>query len=150
MVLAAIGRDYGVNTGPTDVVYYDFDKNEFVKELTVQEEAIVDYRVLDGKLVIPGVDSTESWNKGNLYVRGDGGWIKYRTVPYGVHVFDAVSWRDRWYVKPIAAILPGMPGVFLREDRIGDDRDCQIGVVQRRCIGLPRPCEPRSWPSSYR
>ncbi len=111
--------DYGVNTGPTDLLYYDFEKKEFVNELKVQEEAITVYRVLDGKLVVPGVDSTESWDKGNLYVLGDGGWIKYRTVPFGVHVFDAVAWRDRWFVASSHVLDHGQ----------GRERSLSIGAV---------------------
>ena len=90
--------DYGVNTGPTDVIYYDFGKKNFINEFTVQEEAIDKYKVVDKMLVIPGVDSTEDWNFGNIYVLEDKGWIKYRTVPNGIHVFDVVSFNNKWYI----------------------------------------------------
>ena len=40
--------DWFKNTGPTDVIYYDFGQQEFVKEFTVDEEAIVRYRRCGG------------------------------------------------------------------------------------------------------
>ncbi len=89
--------DYGVNTGPTDVLTYDLLKEEFGKEFTVDEEAIDRFVVLDGKLVIPGVDATESWDFGNVYVQTETGWRKHRTVPRGLHVFDLASYRKKWY-----------------------------------------------------
>ncbi|MHC4181063.1 MAG: hypothetical protein ACYSWU_26500, partial [Planctomycetota bacterium] len=90
--------DWHKNTGSTDVIYYDFSKQEFVKEFTVDEEAIVRYRRYGNRLFLPGVDSTESWEFGNLYVHEASGWRKYRTIPRGVHVFDFAEYAGRWYV----------------------------------------------------
>lgn len=89
--------DWTVNTGPTDVIYYDFAKKEFVKEFTVQEEAITNYRVIDNKLAVTGTDSTESWDFGNIYVLAETGWIKHRSVTNGIHVFDVASFNGKWY-----------------------------------------------------
>ncbi|MDD3803478.1 MAG: hypothetical protein PHW02_03705 [bacterium] len=83
--------DYGVNTGPTDVIYYDFGTKTWNKEFTVDDEAIVLYRIIDNKLFIPGVDACEKeneWDFGNYYELTDAGWKKHRTVPSAVHVFD--------------------------------------------------------------
>ena len=90
--------DWHKNTGPTDVIYYDFDREEFVKEFTVDEEAIVRYRRCGNRLILPGTDSTESWEFGNLYVHEASGWKKYRTIPRGLHVFDFAEYTGRWYV----------------------------------------------------
>lgn len=89
--------DWTVNTGPTDVIYYDFAKKEFIKEFTVQEEAITNYRVIDNKLAITGTDSTESWDFGNIYVLTETGWVKHRSVTNGIHVFDIASFNGKWY-----------------------------------------------------
>ena len=72
--------DYGVNTGPTDILYYDFEREAFVKEFTIDDEAIVRFRIIDDMLTVPGVDSTESWDFGNVYIRTEEGWVKKRTV----------------------------------------------------------------------
>lgn len=91
--------DWQKNTGPTDVIYYDFAQQEFVKEYTVDEEAIVRYRRYGNRLYLPGLDSTESWESGNLYVREASGWKKHRTIPRGLHVFDFAEFAGRWYVS---------------------------------------------------
>lgn len=83
--------DYGVNTGPTDVIYYDFNTKEWNREFTVDEEAIIIYKVIDSTLYIPGVDACEDeneWAFGNYYELTSKGWLKHRTVPNAVHVFD--------------------------------------------------------------
>jgi len=90
--------DWHKNTGPTDVIYYNFTGQEFVTEYTVDEEAIVRYRRYGNRLYLPGVDSTESWEFGNLYVHEASGWKKHRTVPRGLHVFDFAEFAGRWYV----------------------------------------------------
>ena len=89
--------DATINTGPTDVLYYDFTSSTFIKEFTVQDEAISQYCVVDGKLAITGVDATEDWSYGNIYVKQDSGWVKHRTIPRGLHVFDLVQQDSLWY-----------------------------------------------------
>lgn len=89
--------DATVNTGPTELLYYDFSKLEFGREFTVDEEAIQSFSVIDSMLSIPGVDATESWEFGNIYLKLEDGWRKRRTIPKGVHVFDLVSGPDGWY-----------------------------------------------------
>ena len=90
--------DWHRNTGVTDVVYYDFRQQEFVKEFTVDDEAVVRYRRYGNRLFLPGTDSTESWEFGNLYVHDAQGWKKHRTIPRGLHVFDFAEYGGRWYV----------------------------------------------------
>jgi len=90
--------DWFKNTGPTDVIYYDFARREFIKEYTVDEEAIVRYRRYGNRLYLPGTDSKESWEFGSLYVHEASGWKKHRTIPRSVHVFDFAEFAGRWYV----------------------------------------------------
>jgi len=90
--------DWFKDTGPTDVIYYDFAQQKFVKEYTVAEEAIIRYRRYGKRLYLPGADSTESWEFGNLYVHEGSGWKKHRTIPRGLHVFDFAEFAGRWYV----------------------------------------------------
>ena len=56
------------NAGPVDVWHFDPDRNAFVNEFTVDEEQIDIFRIIDGKLYIPGHDPLESWQLGNFYV----------------------------------------------------------------------------------
>jgi hypothetical protein len=90
--------DWHKNTGPTDVIYYDIEGKKFATEYRVEEEAIVRYRRNGKRLFLPGTDSTESWEFGNLYVHEDSAWKKHRTIPRGLHVFDFAEHDGRWYV----------------------------------------------------
>jgi hypothetical protein len=95
--------DATANTGATDVICYDPVKRGFVTEFKVDEEAILRFRELDGRLVIPGTDATEDWDLGNVYVREKGKWTKHRSLPNAVHVLDAASFGGAWYAA--AAIM---------------------------------------------
>ncbi len=86
------------NTGPTDILAYDLKTGEITVEGTVDDEAIETFRVIDGMLVIPGVDATEDWSAGNCYTLEDGTWLKHRTIPNSVHVWDIIGYHGRWYV----------------------------------------------------
>jgi len=70
----------------------------FDSVFTVDDESVDRFRVFDGKLFVPGIDATESWDLGNLYIKDHGGWKKYRTIPNGVHVFDVALFSGRLYV----------------------------------------------------
>src|SRR5262249_23739132 len=51
---------------------------------------------IDDKLYIPGIDARDDWSYGNFYVRSasDPTWVKYRTIPGGLHVFDLYAFSD--------------------------------------------------------
>ena len=89
--------DAVVNTGPTDVIFYNFETGRFRTEFTVNEEAIYRYQSIDGQLMIPGVDAVEDRRFGNLYIRTDTGWIKLQTIPNAVHINSLVSFRNRLF-----------------------------------------------------
>ncbi|MDQ0172967.1 hypothetical protein [Paenibacillus tundrae] len=100
------------NAGPIPIIYYDTISSTFqtqtvsssnpgilpTTKMFVDEEQIDIYKVLDGKLFIPGNDSDgESWGLGNFY-RLDGEiWTKYRNLPLGVHVYDLASYRGKLF-----------------------------------------------------
>lgn len=87
------------NTGPTDVLYFDFAQRQYTNEFTVDDEAIYSYQVIDDRLMIPGVDSTENWKFGNIYVLNGTNWVKHRTLPNAVHVNCIASFNKRWYAS---------------------------------------------------
>ncbi len=89
--------DYGVNTGPTDIIYYNFLDNTWNNSFTIQEEAIERYVEIDNKLYIPGVDATDNWEFGNYYIYDGTKWEKKRNIPNGIHVFDIEKYNDRLY-----------------------------------------------------
>lgn len=91
--------DYGVNTGPTDILSWDLSTHNLKTEFTVDDEAIVRFKEVNDQLMIPGVDATEDWNYGNLYIKDHDQWKKYRTIPKGLHVFDVVRYKDQLYTS---------------------------------------------------
>ncbi len=91
--------DAVVNTGPTDIIYYDLDNEKFVSNFTVADEAIYYYQLIDNTLMIPGIDATENWDFGNFYILSDTGWIKHRTIPNGIHVNHLASYDEKLFVS---------------------------------------------------
>lgn len=100
------------NAGPIPIIYYNPTNGDFVSENIrrynyttrsydnvniIDEEQINIYRVLNGKLYIPGHDSRESWAWGNYYVMDHNGWHKYRNIPNGVHVYDMAYFQGKLF-----------------------------------------------------
>ncbi len=84
------------NAGPTDVWFYDLTGNTFINEATIDEEEIRRFVASDGSLFIPGFDPREpddprEWASGNLYLLDESVWQKLRTIPWGLHAYDALS-----------------------------------------------------------
>jgi len=104
--------DAVVNTGPTDIMYYDFNTTDFVNEFTIDDEAIYAYQLIDGKLVIPGPDATEDWSFGNIYILGDLGWVKKRTIPNALHINRIASFQKKWYVATGAYFNYGKEAMY--------------------------------------
>ncbi len=87
----------GSNAGPVPVIYYDIENGEFVTQAIIDEEQIDIYKILDGRLVIPGQDPMESWDYGNFYTLTKDGWEQMRTIPDGIHVFDMESLKGNLF-----------------------------------------------------
>nr|WP_145402535.1 hypothetical protein [Paenibacillus xylanexedens] len=113
------------NAGPIPVIYYDAASAAFQTQTVtnsnpsilpqakkfVDEEQIDVYKVLNGKLYIPGNDSDgESWDFGNFYRLDGEVWTKYRNLPLGVHVYDMAYYQGKLFAalgtekKPIVLI----------------------------------------------
>jgi hypothetical protein len=91
------GGDYQDNQGPFVIRSWS-PAIGFQDDCITDDEAIEQFRVEDGVLYAPGADARESWEFGNLYVRKPGGqWLKKRTLPNAVHVFDVRIFRRRLY-----------------------------------------------------
>lgn len=86
--------DWGLNSGPTDVWCYDLKTKEFVNQGRIEDEAADHYRVINGRLYVPGTDPQEDWSLGNFYRLENGAWVKHRTLPGAIHSFDIVGVGD--------------------------------------------------------
>lgn len=107
--------DYNSNAGPIPVIYYDPCTNKFTTQYTVNEEQIDKYKVLNGKLYIPGTDARESWDYGNFYVMDNDQWTKFRTIPKATHVFDMVIYNGQLYAT-IGATTRDACGLLVSKD----------------------------------
>ena len=79
------------NSGNVDLHVYDPKNAEFYKETTVYDDQVDIFKVLKGRLYIPGHDATGSWDWGNFYLREkNGSWKMYRNIPKALHVYDLI------------------------------------------------------------
>jgi hypothetical protein len=77
------------NAGPVPVIAYSPATRKFRTVLTVDDEQIDVFCIMDGDVYIPGHDPKESWKWGNFYrLEKDGAWHKYRNIPNGIHNYD--------------------------------------------------------------
>ena len=86
--------DYDLNTRPTDIWAYDLSTKKFVKTGSVLDEAITRFVEIDGKLVAPGIDPSESKEIGNFYTYENGQWVTTRNLPNAVHNLDMIKNAD--------------------------------------------------------
>jgi len=94
--------DWGANTGPVRAMYFDVGLGELVHDeaFLFDDESIDDFRSFGEVLIAPGTDAREGWEFGNLYLKQWGeSWHKLRTVPGGLHVFDAALTPDKLVVS---------------------------------------------------
>lgn len=86
------GGDFDANTGPLGIYRMDLTTGNWESSDLLPEEEFNRFCVLDGQLIVPGIDPKEDWNLGNYYVLNDGVWEQSRVLPNGVHAFDMVSY----------------------------------------------------------
>lgn len=109
--------DTAFNTGPVDIIYFDPHTQQFMKEYTAPEEAILSYRVIDGELMLPGADPTESRDLGNFYRYSGGAWKKIRTIPEGLHCLDIVVYHKQFFAAiNTPAITPELEAAVAQSD----------------------------------
>lgn len=101
------------NAGPVPIVYYDPASSKFVTEKVVStdsktgkpvtrevtaDEQIDTFKILKGKLYIPGNDSVvPGWKNGNFYELGNGSWTEYQNIPDALHVYDMAYYGGKMF-----------------------------------------------------
>ncbi len=95
--------DWQGNQGPVDI--WSFGPSEdsqskitFTREFTADDESVDILCSYEGRLLVPGADPKESWEFGNLYIKESDQWRKARTIPNGIHAFDAAYFHGKLYV----------------------------------------------------
>lgn len=90
--------NYNNNTGPVDLYYYDITNNRMVKDYTFQEEQINRFKVIDNKLVIPGIDNhLDTWEGGYYYELNGNTWVS-KPIKDAIHNFDVVKYKGSIFV----------------------------------------------------
>lgn len=87
--------DYGKNTGPCDMWQYDPETEQWTSTGQVNDEAVANFEILDGKLIATGTDPKADWEYGSFYTLTQDGWQTDRTVPFGVHMFDIADHKGK-------------------------------------------------------
>ena len=91
--------DYGLNTGPVNVMAYDTEKREWINTGVLPDEAIKSFTLIDGVLYAPGTDPKDDWTLGNYYSLSGGEWQVHRTLPGGIHNFDLESFNGSLFAS---------------------------------------------------
>lgn len=117
--------DATINTGPTDIMYYDLKDNTVHTQFSVDDEEISVFRMYEKTLFVPGIDATEDWELGNIYMMEGDTWKKKRTIPNGIHVFDILMHQGILYCATGTFFNYGenegiAPGAILSSQDMGD------------------------------
>jgi len=86
--------DYDKNAGPCDVMRYNLTTKKWENSGTVQDEQINRFQLVNGDLIIPGMDAKEGvydWSYGNYYQLENNEWKTVRSIPNAQHVFDIIK-----------------------------------------------------------
>jgi len=108
------------NSGPVpnakggQIWSYDPKGNWFKVEFEADEEQVDRFRILNGKLVVPGHDPTDSWEYGNWYRLEPTGWKKHRNIPGGIHCYDMIYFNGKMFAA--LGTKPHSEFVMMSED----------------------------------
>jgi len=116
-----LGAGNSSNTGPAQnsgrVAIYSLqpDTGIFHDEYIAAEEQIDRFLVYDEILYVPGHDATQTWDFGNIYFldQASGQWVKRRTLPQALHVYDLLVQDGCIYA---AGSVPEFGAVFTSTD----------------------------------
>ena len=91
------GGDYNLNSGPTDICAYDLKTKALVVTGRIQDEAVLTFKEIDGKLYVPGTDPRSNSSKGDYYTLSEDGWIQHKVLPDTIHNFDLIKFENKLY-----------------------------------------------------
>lgn len=100
--------DYDRNCGPIYVWCYDFEKKAFEIDTVLEDEQITRFRLIDGKLYVPGIDPKSGWDMGTYYVFDGKEWVTEEKLPNAAHNFDIVKYDGKLFAG-IGAVSGASP-----------------------------------------
>ncbi len=80
--------DYDKNVSPGTVMRLSLDSLTWETLLGYDDEQAERFLLVNGKLLIPGIDAKEGWEYGNYYTVEENTLVKHRVLTGGVHVWD--------------------------------------------------------------
>ncbi len=90
--------DYSSNSGPIVIWAYDISSKKWVSTGSVRDEAVTSFKIIGGKLTVPGTDPMGTWMFGNLYQLDGEKWKTYSKIPNGIHNYDVVEYDGKIFV----------------------------------------------------
>ena len=105
------GGDYDKNKGPVDLWRYDIAKGTFSLSASIPDEQVDRFCYVFDELATPGIDPKEDWELGNYFTYTDGEWVKHRTIPGGVHVFDIIEF-DSILIAGLGVVAGEYPAAY--------------------------------------
>ncbi|MGN8027146.1 hypothetical protein [Microbacterium sp. 22242] len=83
--------DYGLNTGPTQIMSYALGTGAATDDFTLNGEAVDHFRIFDGDVYAPDIDPKLAWDANVGYATNAGGsWHYVFGTPFE-HVFDVAK-----------------------------------------------------------
>ena len=125
------GGDTSKNAGPINVWTYSLAYQSFIKETTVAEEAILQYKVIDNQLYIPAADPRGNDNS-KFYRRSVGGtWEKFADQSLKLaHVRDLIKVNDQLLLvgnsRPVTEEQTVVPGAVITDSKQVNFRPVQV------------------------
>ncbi len=82
-----------------EIISFDYAADTFQLEYNVMDKGLIQFRVLNDKLYVPGTASLENNEWGNFYVYDGNDWIQKSTIPDSKHVYDLIVYQGALYVS---------------------------------------------------
>jgi len=86
------------DAGPIELIKYDPLRDQFIPDISIEDEQINSFHVFNDQLFIPGYDATGSSKWGNFYHKKSQGQLTlYRNIPKAGHVYDLALIKGKLY-----------------------------------------------------
>lgn len=132
-MIFAIGNDPGNENGSV-VVDVDMDGNITFQYALQEQGAAVTILDSEGDIIVPGIDPTESWDFGNVYIGG----MKKRNLTNVIHSFGACLHNGYLFVATGVHLgdESTFRGFVFRSSDLGDTWDSPVQVSNYRVYDI--------------
>lgn len=82
-----------------EILSFDYAADTFQQEYNVMDKGLIQFRLLNNKLYVPGTGSLENYGWGNFYVYDGNSWIQKSTIPEAMNVYDIIVYQEALYAS---------------------------------------------------